>query len=246
MLTSCPFRRASLPASRHMCRRTRRAGRLPILGILAAGSVLIASPAHAQSAPAGRGAVYAGIGLPGVMLGYAHPLNERLTLRADISTIGNWDRDVTKDGLDYKGSAKLNRAALLADYHVNPSFRLTGGVTYNDMRVDLDTQGRNELVDIGDTTVLLTPADRVEAEVRFPRVTPYIGIGFGRHTGAPGWSVVADLGVSIGRAKVDGRLRGPAAALVPQSEVDKELREIRDDVSIGVVPQISVGVAYRF
>jgi len=94
----------------------------------------IASCAVTLGAHAGE--IYGGAGLPGVMLGYAHTASERLVLRADLSTIGSVSRDRSESGIDYTGTAKLNRAGLFADWFPGSGgFRLTGGVTFNDMKI---------------------------------------------------------------------------------------------------------------
>lgn len=224
-----------LPASRRMR-----------FGLMGAALMLLACGA-ARAVEPGPGAVYGGIGLPGLILGYAHPLNQRITLRGDVATSGQWSRELSEDGLAYEGSLRFNRLALLADYRISPLFRLTAGVTFNDMRVRLQARGTGQVVDIGQTAVALTPADRLQASVRMPRVTPYVGLGLGHHAPSkPGWNVVADVGLSVGKPKVTGSLSGPAAAAVPQSEVDDELRQLRDKVSSGFMPQLSVGASYRY
>lgn len=211
------------------------------------GAALLLLACGAARAVESAGAIYGGIGLPGLIVGYAHPLNQRITLRGDVASSGQWSRDAEQDGLAYEGSLRFNRLALLADYRISPLFRLTAGVTFNDMRVRLQARGTGQMVEIGDTAVVLSPADRLQASVRMPRVTPYLGLGLGHHAPArPGWNMVADLGLSVGRPKVSGGLSGPAAAVVPQSEVDAELRQLRDKVSTGFVPQLSVGASYRY
>lgn len=215
------------------------------LGAVGAALLLLAGGA-ARAVEAG-GAVYGGIGLPGLILGYAQPLDQRITVRGDVASSGEWSRDVEQDGLAYEGSLRFNRLALLADYRISPLFRLTAGVTFNDMRARLVARGTGQAVGIGGTTAVLTPQDRLEARVRMPRVTPYVGLGLGHVADPkPGWNVVADVGLSVGKPKVTGGLSGPAAAVVPQSEVEEELRKLRDKVSTGFVPQLSIGASYRY
>jgi hypothetical protein len=56
------------------------------------------------------------------------------------------------------------------------------------------------------------------------------------------------VGASIGRAKVTGSVSGPnVSGNVTQADIDRELEEVRDGVGkIRAVPQLSLGVNYRF
>jgi len=207
----------------------------------------IASCAVTLGAHAGE--IYGGAGLPGVMLGYAHTASERLVLRADLSTIGSVSRDRSESGIDYTGTAKLNRAGLFADWFPGSGgFRLTGGVTFNDMKIDLAGHGNGGTITIGGNSYVTSADDRFNARIKFPSATPYVGIGWGHHAAGPGWGFVFDLGGSIGRAKVEGSVSGPnLSGNVSQADIDAELTQLRDGVGkVRFVPQVSIGASYRF
>jgi hypothetical protein len=214
-----------------------------------AAGLLAAMAACTFSLAAQAGEVYGGAGLPGVMLGYAHSANDRLTLRADLSTIGSISRDRTESGIDYTGTAKLNRAGLFADWFVaGGGFRLTGGVTFNDMKIDLAGHGNGGTITIGSNSYVTSTDDRFNVHIKFPSATPYVGIGWGHHAASAGWGFVFDLGGSIGRAKVDGSVSGPnLTGHVTQADIDAELAQVRDGVGkVRFVPQLSLGASYRF
>lgn len=232
----CPARLARLATVAH----------LAVCGLVGAGSAW-AQPG--DTAAGSRGGVYGSIGLPGLIVGYAHPLNQRITVRGDVSTSGNWDRDVSEGGLDYQGSLRFNRLALLADYRVSPLFRLTAGITVNDLKARMHANGAGQAVQVGDNSYTLTAQDTVSAEVTFPKVTPYLGLGLGHYTGPdqPGWNVVADLGFSLGEPKVKGQATGPVGSTISQADIDKELQKLRDKVGkVDFVPQLSIGATYRY
>ncbi len=207
-------------------------------------AVLAGGPALAQA-----GEIYSAIGLPGLMLGYSQPLDERLTLRADLGTIGKRSHNGVESGIDYEGKLKVDRVGLFADWFVVGGFRLTGGVTLNDMHADLDGRGNGGTITIGNNSYVAGPNDRFNVSIKFPRTTPYIGVGYGhRAAAAPGWSFSFDLGASIGKARVTGGASGPLLSnAVAQADVDQELQQVRDGVgSIKAVPQVSLGLGYRF
>lgn len=201
---------------------------------------------HVQAAE-----VYGAIGLPGAMLGLSQPLSDSVGLRADLSTIGSHSRDSTESGIDYTGTLKLDRAGLFADWFPTGSgFRLTGGVTFNRMKIDMVGRGNGGTITIGNNSYVTSADDRFNVTVEMPRTTPYLGIGWGHQPASSrgGWGLVFDLGASIGRAKVRGSVSGPnLSGNVSQQDIDAELQQLRDDVGkVRAVPQLSVGASYRF
>ncbi|MCW5613335.1 MAG: hypothetical protein KIS83_22080 [Rubrivivax sp.] len=204
-------------------------------------AALAAGPAHA-------GEFYAGIGLPGIGVGYAQPMSEHFTLRGDVYTLGSRSKATVEEGIAYDGRYKLHRGALLADWFpFAGSFRLTGGVAFNAYRIELDASGAGGSLTIGDRTYITTAGDGLNVQIRFPRTTPYVGIGWGHQMGS-GWRFSADIGAAIGRAKLSATPRGQLAAEPDiQANIDKELAELRDGVGkVRAIPQLSIGIGYSF
>jgi len=191
---------------------------------------------------------YVAIGLPGIVVGVAQPLHERFTIRADYATLGSRDFDGNHEGIDYRGDARFNRVGLFGDWFISGGFRLTIGATFNDGRMDLTALGDGTPITIGDTTYATTAADRFDAKVRFPDVTPYLGIGFGHHSEqVKGLSFLFDLGASIGQAKVTTSTQGPLLGQVSQEDLDAETEQLREGVGkVKAIPQLTLGLAYRF
>lgn len=215
-----------------------------LVGGLAVGTLAVAPPAHA-------GELYGNAGLPGVMLGYAFPAGDRVTLRADVSSLGSIETDGRKDGMDYRAKVLLNRVGMFGDWFAfDPGgFRLTSGVTFNGMHGTMAARGNGQLVTVGNHSYLLTPADRIDVRIQFPRVTPYLGIGWGHQpAGDPGWGFVFDLGASIGKANVTGQASGPVlSSPAAQEDFQRELEDLRDKADrVRFVPQLSMGLNYRF
>ncbi len=213
--------------------------------------ILIAlSLAAGWTAGAYAGEVYGGIGLPGVMVGYAHDVSPSVTLRGDFATLGSRSERRTEEGVTYDTKIGFNRVGLFADWFASGGFRLVGGLTFNHLTADLSARGDGTSFTIGGTTFVSTPDDRMDVKVTYPKVTPYLGVGYGHHT-AGGWGFVFDVGASFGRAKVSETHSGPnfgeGATQVSQADVDRETQEIRDGVAkIAFIPQLSLGVSYKF
>jgi hypothetical protein len=197
------------------------------------------------------GESYVKVGLPGVVVGYAHSVNDQLGLRVDAGTTGNTQRDRTESGVPYRASVKYNRVGLFGDYHpFGGRFRLTAGLTINDASVKLDSRFDGVTpVTINETTITPTAADYFKAHVKIPRLTPYFGIGWGHQPRETGFGFVADIGVSIGKAKVtvDQNLVENYPGLISQADVDAETRQLKDDVGkLRVLPHVAVGMSYRY
>lgn len=219
----------------------------PLLRCAAAAlSATLLSVGMMASAHAGE--AYGAVGFPGVMGGYAQPINERVVLRADYASLGSHNKDGQREGINYRGKLKLARVGLFADYFPSATgFRLTGGLTFNDMSLKLrSNMPAGSTINVGGVNYIATGNEYLNADVKIPKVTPYIGIGWGHHRREPGWGLIADLGVSIGKAKLDVDTN-LASQGVQQADIDREVRDLRDDVAkVRVVPQLSLGASYRF
>ncbi len=209
---------------------------------------LIALAALSLAAGAHAGEVYTGIGTHGVMLGYAHALSPDFTVRGDFGTLGSRDSTEREEGIDYEAKATYNRVGLFGDWFPfsGGGFRFTGGVTFNNMKLDMVAKGNGSPITIGNNSYTTDSTDRLNVKIEFPKTTPYLGIGYG-HQLSTGWGFVFDLGASIGKAKVSESHSGNNFSQVPQSDIDAELAEIRDGAGkIKAIPMIAIGFNYRF
>jgi hypothetical protein len=194
------------------------------------------------------GELYVPLGMPGIGVGYAHPLNDSVAVRADFMTLGSRGRATVEDGISYQGRYKLQRTALLLDlFPFAGSFRLTGGAVLSNYKVNLDASGAGGSLTIGNTTYATTAADGLKVDIKFPDTTPYVGIGWGHQPGS-GWRWSFDIGAAVGRAKLTATPRGALASQPGiQADIDKELAELREGVGrVRAIPQLSVGVGYSF
>jgi len=235
-----------LPASPHPARLPNAApSALRLLGLIAlsiAAEYFIAQSAHA-------GEAYVKVGLPGVQLGYAQSINEQLGWRFDAGTTGSVNKNSKDGGIDFAGSFKYNRAAVLGDYFpFSGRFRLTGGLTLNQAELTLKSQFDGSTpVTVNGRTVTPAAGDYLNGKLKFPSVMPYLGIGWGHQSREAGLGFVADLGVSIGTAKLttDTNLVGKYG--ITQADADAKTAEIEQAIGkVKLLPQASLGLNYRF
>ncbi len=213
-------------------------------------SLPIAAAAFSLAAgtlPARAGELYLQAGAPGVMLGFAQPLNTHFGLRVDYATIGQRSERRLEDGINYDAKLKLNRGALLLDWFpLQGAFRFSGGITANQYRLDLHASGAGGSLTIGNNTYTTTAADQLSAVVNFPSSTPYFGFGWGHQSGT-GLRFSMDVGAMFGKATVSYAVNGPLAQRVTQADIDAELAELRNGVGkVKFVPQLTLGMGYSF
>lgn len=199
-----------------------------------------------SSAQAGE--LYASIGLPGLMIGYATPVAGDVSLRADLSTVGSPTRHRAIDAVEYDVKVKADRLGLFADWFVSNGFRATAGLTFNHARADLKGRGNGGTITIGGTAYAAGPNDRFEGQVKYPTTMPYLGIGYGHAAGTQGWGFVFDLGLAFGRAKVTGSATGPLLSQsVSQQDTQREVEKVRARLAkLPGIPQLSIGASYAF
>ena len=200
---------------------------------------------------------YVATGFPYALVGVAQALNGSVTLRADFGTVAHHNFNGNTSDQDYRGSIDYSRAALLADWFaLGNGFRLTGGATFNQAKATLRATAHDGQIVLGDTVFQVTGSQYyVESEVKMPDVMPYLGIGWGHHAPAngAGFTFNFDIGASIGAAK--------ATPLTPSAQLASEItltpggtdalatenRRFQDDVaSVKALPQVTIGVGYRF
>ncbi len=239
-------RPSRLSPTSHLCRLARiPRGPFSPAGIVAT-LVLCTLPSGVLA-----GEPYVKVGLPGVVVGYAHSVNDQLGLRVDAGTTGSISRERTESDVPYRARLKYNRVGLFGDYRpFGGRFRLTAGLTVNDASLKLDSRfdGATE-VTINETTITPSAADYFRAHVKIPRLTPYFGIGWGHEPRETGFGFVADLGVSIGKPKVtvDQNLTDNHPSLISQEDVDIETRQLKDKVGkLRILPHVAVGMSYRY
>jgi hypothetical protein len=164
-----------------------------------------------------------------------------LTLRAGLGSFP-YHYETTVDGIEYRVGSPGVHAMVGADLNLLGPLRLTGGLLYRSepfegrARVEAGTE-------VGDYTV---PEDgTIDATLGLRRVSPFLGIGFGRLTA--GFGLYADLAVAHS-GDPDLRMRGSAnLESTPgfQENLERERQRALDELPSPVLyPLLQVGVRF--
>jgi hypothetical protein len=134
-------------------------------------------------------------------------------------------------------------------YPFHGGFHVSGGLIFNQTDMDLDTRSTASLT-IGSHTYSAAELGTVHGAVRFQRIAPYVGIGWGNAFGKDGqWGIVSDLGVAfLGRPSVALSATGPIASdSTFAGDLAQEEKDVEEDLSIlRFYPVFSISLFYRF
>jgi hypothetical protein len=152
---------------------------------------------------------------------------------------GGGDEDFT-----YSGDLKLSSISALGDWFPfsGTTFRLTGGIFVNLNKAKL-LLTPTETYTMGGTTY--SPADlgTLTADIKFNKVSPYLGIGFGNPVGgAPGLDFTFDIGAMYhGAPQATMHAEGLLAPTAGQaSKLENNLSWFK------FYPVVSFGLSYKF
>ena len=193
--------------------------------------------------------VGASIGTLGLGLALTVPIVPRLLDGRLIANGGRVSAYRTTDGLDYRARGRFRNAALLADFYpFHGLFHLTGGVYYDDNRVNLTAIPVNGTYTLNGFSAPASQVGPVSGVVSYKRFAPYLGLGWSngayRH---PGFAFAVDLGVMWDRPTTI--LTAPGAAANPQ--VAAELSSVQTQIEaeanrLKTYPVASLALGYRF
>jgi len=213
-------------------------------------------PTHAMG-------LYAKAGVLGAGAGYFHGVTDHVSLRADFASVPRLSHDVASRIGSYIVRADAKQWGGYGDWFpFGHGFRLSVGVNVRKLQAQAVGHPADGALVIKiwsiKYSVKFSPEDTFTAQVKFPTVAPYLGIGWGYHDmQEPGWGFVFDLGVSFGKPSaslvVSSSLQAKIklAKLLNVASVDALLntqRQNLDDTArkFKVFPQVYVGVSYRF
>lgn len=192
--------------------------------------------------------IYGGLGLPGLYtLGYARPMGSGWGLRGEYATGLSISSTGTDSGVNYEASFKSSRAGLFADWFpFSGGFRFVGGITANDMQLNVGALGTGN-ANIQGKTVNMA-GHYFNLNLKYPTATPYLGIGYGHHAlNVRGLGFYADVGLTYGTFSSDISTDLVGVGGITQADIDAQKQQMNDSLaSQKYWPSFSLGMVYRY
>jgi len=188
-------------------------------------------------------------GTPGLGLEVGKLLFSHLAVRVGANYF-KLSTTTTRSDITYDASLKLQGVSALVDLFPGGrgSFHFTGGIMSNPLTATGSGVPGPSGFNINGTTYTAGQVGTLTAEVKYPGVGPYAGLGFGTPARGGALEFVFDLGVVIQSAKV--ALTATGAASNPQlaADVQAEQATLQNDIGkyAKVFPVLSFGLALRF
>lgn len=198
-------------------------------------------------------AIGAKVSTLGVGFDLTTPLEENLNLRTGIQWL-EYGVDVESDGVNYDADLELFSTLMVADWHpFGGVFKITGGFLINDNNVSGTgeaTPGAVSTFTINDTVYNAADIGKLEAEISYNTVAPYLGIGWGNPVSKDSnWTFFCDIGVAfMGSPSVDVKASGAIASNeIFMTGLEQERKEIEDNLDpYGYYPVVTLGLSYKF
>ena len=189
--------------------------------------------------------IYGGVGSTGGEIGMAQALSDSLSVRFEGNVLGYRTHFAT-EGIDYDVRLKSKNVAAYLDGFIVGGVRVTGGALIGSRRFHGTATSLGGTVMINGVSYPVSPGDGLDFDANFPRVTPYLGLGYG-HRANPGLQLYADAGVAYGRPKV---VLSPTASLamkVSPTDLLAEQQSAQNKADrYRTYPVLKVGVGYQF
>lgn len=178
--------------------------------------------------------------------------NDFIKLRGVVQGFEWTLHDRKASGIEYDDfQMDFLTAGALLDIHplgilpIGGSFRVSAGAFYNGNKLSLsDSPSGN--VSIGGQTYASSDIGKLDADIEFNDIAPYLGIGWGTSPGLLPFSFTADLGVLYqGSPRVSMNASGNAAGL--DAALEREEDDLEDDLSSWKwYPVAMIGFAISF
>ena len=198
----------------------------------------------------GNFAVTGGNGTMGGAIEGQVKVNDLFQFRAGANYL-TFDETIDVDQISYDGDLDFSGFGAFIDVHpFGGSFFVTGGAYAGDKSIDLLATS-DVSVEIGGLT--FTPAEygRLEGDVAFDNVAPFVGAGFDTtFQGDGNWGFHILAGAALfGSSDVTLEAVGGTLSNDPilQAELAREIQDIEDEIEdYELWPVVQIGLSYRF
>lgn len=181
----------------------------------------------------------------------AFPMTQSVDARIGLNTYKySFNKATTSAGntTNFSGDLNLQSLQALADWHPwEGSFRVSGGLAYNNNKFTMVGQPSGGIINIGGNPYSATGAS-VNATVDFNKVAPYLGIGWGRTPKNTGLSFTSDIGIMFqGTPNSNITTTGIPATAALTTDTAKANADLKDALkNFNIYPVLSIGIGYTW
>ncbi|WP_404421879.1 hypothetical protein [Nibricoccus sp. IMCC34717] len=188
-------------------------------------------------------------------LGYGatawYTVNESLTISAGYNAFSYSASDIDASDTKFQAKLKLSNVPIILNWHpFKGTFRIFGGGSFSDNKVDVTGIYEGGNIEIGDTVYSAAQVGNLIGHAKISDgFSGLVGIGWSKAPTTKGWGGYVDLGVLLsGSPKVSLEATGPIKNDPTfQAELAKEVKSVNDEVdAYKVYPVVRAGVMYRF
>ena len=215
--------------------------------VLIAALSALSIPAYADTT------VNAKLSTLGFGLEAALPMTQTIDARIGFNTYSyGYNKAITSSGntTDFNGNLKLQSLQALADWHPwEGSFRVSGGLAYNNNKFDMKATPSGGSINVGGVPYPTPAGASVNATIDFNKVAPYLGIGWGRTQKNTGLSFTSDIGILFqgtpNSSITTTGISDPSGTLA--TDTTKANADMKDALkNFKMYPVISIGIGYTF
>jgi len=191
------------------------------------------------------------VGTLGVGVNLSLPLNESVSLRANINKF-KYHLNKKYKKVSFSGDLDLSNGGVLLDYFpANNFFRLSAGAYINKNKVSgVSNFTKTLTVKVYHIKREFTDHVKIESEAKFNNISPYVGIGWGNNISKKGWNTTLDVGMIYqGLAKItfDTTTKYDLTKERLKKDIQREKARVKDFAKkYRLYPVISVGISYSF
>lgn len=193
------------------------------------------------------------IGVTGGTLGLGLEGTTSISKNVNARLIGagySFSKDGTSGGdLNYKEDIKLLNFGAIVDYYPFTNFfRLSTGAFYNGTKVTANAQpNAGSTYIINGTTYTATDIGSAVKEIKYQKIMPYLGIGFGNTMANGKFTFGMDFGAMFGKPTSTLIVTNPTNNATLANDAAIEEAKLKDDTSKhNYYPVVNMSIAYRF
>ena len=209
---------------------------------LSVATLFVGATGHSRSHAA---EVYGHVGTEGLGIGFGQGITDAVGFRGEAN-FGIYSRAIRSDGVSYDANVRLGGVGVYGDWFAfGNGFHFTGGLTFNDKQASGTGRSSSTTVNLNGNTYSIA-GEQLVAKFEYPKVMPYIGVGWGHVPTHKGWGFVADIGLMFGKPKVSLSAT-PGLAAQAGADIEAERRLLQNDADdFRILPMLKIGVSYRF